>query len=38
MTSDELYDAVHRHLRDCDVLVMCAAVSDYKPAAIGRRK
>jgi phosphopantothenoylcysteine decarboxylase/phosphopantothenate--cysteine ligase len=31
-TSDELHDAVHRAVRACDVLVMCAAVSDYKPA------
>jgi phosphopantothenoylcysteine decarboxylase/phosphopantothenate--cysteine ligase len=38
VTSDELYDAVHRATRDCDVLVMCAAVSDYKPATIEPRK
>jgi phosphopantothenoylcysteine synthetase/decarboxylase len=31
-TSDELYSAVHRALPKCDVFVMCAAVSDYKPA------
>jgi phosphopantothenoylcysteine decarboxylase/phosphopantothenate--cysteine ligase len=37
-TSDELYDAVHRAVRECDVLVMCAAVSDYKPAAASARK
>ena len=37
-TSDELYDAVHRAVRGCDVLVMCAAVSDYKPAATATRK
>ena len=37
-TSDELYDAVHRAVRACDVLVMCAAVSDYKPAAPAKRK
>jgi len=30
LTSDEMYDAVHRHMRDCDLLVMCAAVADYK--------
>ncbi len=30
-TADELYDAVHAHAPHCDVLVMCAAVSDYKP-------
>jgi len=37
-TSDELYDAVHRRLTDCDVLVMCAAVADYKPATISAQK
>jgi phosphopantothenoylcysteine decarboxylase/phosphopantothenate--cysteine ligase len=37
-TSDELYDAVHRQLSDCDVLVMCAAVADYKPATISAQK
>ncbi|MDQ6939083.1 MAG: hypothetical protein M3119_02895 [Verrucomicrobiota bacterium] len=30
-TADELYDAVHEHASNCDALVMCAAVSDYKP-------
>jgi phosphopantothenoylcysteine decarboxylase/phosphopantothenate--cysteine ligase len=38
VTSDELYDAVHRHVRECDVLVMCAAVSDYKPATAASHK
>src|SRR5204862_8011668 len=28
VTSDEMHDAIHRHLRDCDVLVMCGAVAD----------
>jgi phosphopantothenoylcysteine synthetase/decarboxylase len=37
-TSDDLHDAVHRAVRDCDVLVMCAAVSDYKPAVRSPRK
>jgi len=31
-TSDEMYDAVQQAVGDCDALVMCAAVSDYKPA------
>jgi phosphopantothenoylcysteine decarboxylase / phosphopantothenate---cysteine ligase len=31
-TADELYDAVHEHAPKCDALVMCAAVSDYKPS------
>ena len=38
VTSDELHDAVHRAVRDCDVLVMCAAVSDYRPATVEPRK
>lgn len=37
-TSDELYEAVHQHVPACDVLVMCAAVSDYKPAQAATRK
>ena len=37
-TSDELHDAVQRALPTCDVLVMCAAVADYKPAVISPRK
>ena len=37
-TSDELYHAVHRTVPSCDVLVMCAAVSDYKPAKVSRQK
>jgi phosphopantothenoylcysteine decarboxylase / phosphopantothenate---cysteine ligase len=37
-TSDELHDEVHRAVRECDVLVMCAAVSDYKPAKVWPRK
>ena len=37
-TSDELRTAVLRAVRTCDVLVMCAAVSDYKPAASSARK
>jgi phosphopantothenoylcysteine decarboxylase / phosphopantothenate---cysteine ligase len=31
-TGDEMFDAVATHLGNCDVLVMCAAVCDYKPA------
>jgi len=37
-TSDEIYDAVHQHVRDCDVLVMCAAVADYKPETVSSEK
>ena len=38
LTSDEMFEAVHRHAPDCDVLVMCAAVSDYKAATISPHK
>ena len=38
LTSDEMYDVVHQHARECDVLVMCAAVADYKPANVSARK
>jgi phosphopantothenoylcysteine decarboxylase/phosphopantothenate--cysteine ligase len=38
VTSDVLHDAVHRAALDCDVLVMCAAVSDYKAATVEPRK
>ena len=37
-TADQLYAAVHRTVQACDVLVMCAAVSDYKPASPVTRK
>lgn len=37
-TSDELYREVNRTLSQCDVLVMCAAVSDYKPARVEPQK
>jgi phosphopantothenoylcysteine decarboxylase/phosphopantothenate--cysteine ligase len=38
VTSDEMFDAVHQHLGDCDILVMCAAVGDYKPAKFSAEK
>jgi phosphopantothenoylcysteine decarboxylase / phosphopantothenate---cysteine ligase len=37
-TSDEMHDAVHRHLAGADVIVMCAAVADYKPATVSEQK
>jgi phosphopantothenoylcysteine decarboxylase / phosphopantothenate---cysteine ligase len=37
-TSDEMYEAVRRAVGDCDVLVMCAAVADYKPAKYSEQK
>ena len=37
-TADEMHDAVHQHVLECDVLVMCAAVADYKPVKASTRK
>jgi phosphopantothenoylcysteine decarboxylase/phosphopantothenate--cysteine ligase len=37
-TSDEMFDAVHKRVRECDVLVMCAAVADYKPKQVSKNK
>lgn len=37
-SADELYDAVHTYAPSCDLLVMCAAVSDYKPTASAKHK
>ena len=33
-TSDEMFDAVHRHANDSNVCVLCAAVADYKPVEV----
>jgi len=38
LTGDELHDAVHQQVADCDVLVMCAAVADYKPTRLSPQK
>ena len=38
LTSDEMFDAVHHYFSDCDVLVMAAAVADYKPATVSKEK
>ena len=38
ITSDEMHAAVHEAVRDCDALVMCAAVADYKPARVAKAK
>jgi phosphopantothenoylcysteine decarboxylase/phosphopantothenate--cysteine ligase len=37
-TSDEMFEAVRRHTSRCDILVMCAAVSDYTPAKVSKSK
>ena len=33
-TSDEMFEAVHRHADESDVCVLCAAVADYKAAHV----
>jgi phosphopantothenoylcysteine decarboxylase/phosphopantothenate--cysteine ligase len=33
-TSDEMFEAAHRHADESDVCVLCAAVADYKPAQV----
>jgi phosphopantothenoylcysteine decarboxylase/phosphopantothenate--cysteine ligase len=37
-TSDEMFDAVHQHAVDPDIVVMCAAVADYKPVKVSPNK
>ena len=37
-TSDQMFDAVQQQTRNCDLLVMCAAVADYKPVAVFTKK
>jgi len=37
-TSDEMFEAVHRHADKCDICVLCAAVADYKPAQVSSTK
>src|SRR5467141_1206151 len=37
-TSDEMFGAVHQQARNCDILVMCAAVADYKPKQASKTK
>ena len=37
-TSDEMFSAVHQHVDQCDICVLCAAVTDYKPANVSPTK
>ena len=37
-TSEEMYAGVQSAVADCDMLVMCAAVADYKPARVSSQK
>src|SRR5205085_950089 len=36
--SEEMFAAVQQHAPNCDVLVMCAAVADYRPAKVSKSK
>jgi phosphopantothenoylcysteine decarboxylase/phosphopantothenate--cysteine ligase len=38
LTSDEMFEAVHRHADQYDICVLCAAVADYKPASVSPTK
>ena len=38
VTGEEMFEAVKAQLAGCDVLVMCAAVCDYKPAHVAEQK
>ncbi len=38
LTGDEMYAAVREQVRACDAFVMCAAVTDYRPAAVAQQK
>jgi phosphopantothenoylcysteine decarboxylase/phosphopantothenate--cysteine ligase len=38
LTSDEMFETVHRNADQCDVCVLCAAVADYKPASVSSTK
>ncbi len=37
-TSDEMFDAVLEHIAGCDIVVMAAAVADYRPAKVSPAK
>lgn len=34
VSAREMYDAVHRHFKEVDVVIAAAAVSDYKPKIV----
>ncbi len=37
-TSDEMFEAVHSRVGEADACVLCAAVADFRPAAVALRK
>ena len=38
LTSDEMFEVVHRHADQFDICVLCAAVADFKPANVSSTK
>lgn len=37
-TAQELHDATHERIDDCDVFIAAAAVADYRPASVAEQK
>jgi phosphopantothenoylcysteine decarboxylase/phosphopantothenate--cysteine ligase len=37
-TSNEMFEAAHRLVEQCEICVLCAAVADYKPANVSSTK
>ena len=37
-TAEEMYQAVHQHFADADVVILTAAVADYTPATVSSQK
>ncbi len=37
-TAQEMYDAVHEHISEIDIAIFAAAVADYRPATVARKK
>ncbi len=38
LTAQDMFEAVHDHFKDCDVAIMAAAVSDYRPKTVATEK
>lgn len=37
-TADQMYDAVFKHIKNCDIFIASAAVADYKPTTTHEQK
>jgi phosphopantothenoylcysteine decarboxylase / phosphopantothenate---cysteine ligase len=37
-STQQMFDAVHTHIRDCDVFIAAAAVADYRPEQVAATK